>query len=79
MIQELRWILRVRARRSDWYFASSRSKPVRRRPRQELRQGDRVLDGGIRALAVVRQHRVCGVAKDDHAPTIPVQQRPRSE
>ena len=73
--QELRWILRVRARRRVWKRAKALSEVVGLRVGEQRREREGVLDGGVGALPVVGEHAVGGVAEDDHAVAVPAQQR----
>ena len=71
--------LRVRARRSDWYFASIGPSPSSAVPGNS---SARVIASSMVVLApcrVMRQHSVRGVAEDHDGPAMPVQHRPRSE
>ena len=77
--RELLWTLRVRARRRVWYRGEGGLEVVGLRVGEQRRQREGVLDRGVRALSVVGEHPVGGVAEDHHPPTVPAQQGTHGE
>ena len=68
-----------RPRAAQGFVRRKRAVEVVRIGSDELSEGDGVLDRGVRALAVVRQHRVGCVADQHDATAPPATQSPRKK
>ena len=75
--QEARWILRVR-QPAGGFVGVERGQGVSSR-REAFGERDGVLDRDVRALPVMREHRMRGVAEQDDPAAAPAAQRPRHE